>query len=262
MLYSSAYDFKSFYNRKIGRIVRRMIRERILEFWPDAKGLQVMGYGYAVPYLRVFEEQAERIFAIMPAAQGAHGWPHEGKNLVAVSEETEIPLPTESVDRILMIHALEFSEMMQPNLKEMYRILKPNGRLLVIVPNRSGLWARAEWSPFGQGTPYSAAQLSYYLKENLFVHERTEEALFMPPYKSSSLMKSAGWFEYLGKTFLPFAAGVHMVEVSKQIYARPNDGGGSKVRVRGRGMFGGLRPATAPSMREKSPNKSSKTLKP
>ncbi len=244
-MYSSAYDFKAFYNRKIGRIVRRIMQERIGEFWPDVHGLRVMGYGYPTPYLRAFMASAERVFAVMPAGQGAHSWPHDGKNLVSVSEETEIPLESESVDRILMVHALEFSELMQPNLKEIYRILKPNGRLLVIVPNRTGLWSRAEWSPMGQGTPYSASQINFYLKDNLFVHERTEEALFMPPYKLSMLMKSAGWFEYLGKTFMPFAAGVHMVEVSKQVYARPIDGGGSKVRVRGRGLFGGLRPTPA-----------------
>lgn len=245
-MYASVYDLKAFYNSKIGRIVRRVICERIKQFWPDKQGLRVMGYGYASPYLRILEQDAERLFGIMPAGQGAHQWPQRSGdlNLIALSEETEIPIETNSVDRILMIHSLEFSEFSRENLREMYRVLKSNGRMLVIVPNRNGLWARWDWSPFGQGTPYSISQLTSYLKEKMFVHERTQEALFMPPFKSSWMMKSAGMFEYIGQNYCSIGSGLHMVEVSKQLYARSDSSGGSKVRVRGRGVFGVRRPAT------------------
>jgi len=243
---ASAYDIKAFYTSRIARIVRRIMQERIREIWPDLHGFRVMGYGYPVPYMRMFMEEAERIFTVMPAAQGAHPWPHDMKNLVAVAEETEIPIETASVDRILMMHALEYSAQMHLNLAEMYRILKPNGRILLVVPNRAGMWAHAEWSPLGQGTPYSVTQLSHYLRENKFIQERVEEALFMPPYKTSMILKSASTFESLGKTFLPFVAGLHMVEASKQIYARTGPSGGSKVAVRSRGLFGGARPTPVP----------------
>lgn len=229
----------------MGRIVRRVLQQRIAEFWPDVRGLSVMGYGYPSPYLRMFlNGDAERVFGIMPAGQGAHAWPQNERNLIALSEETELPIETNSIDRVLMIHSLEFAELMKPNLQEIWRVLKSNGRLLVVVPNRNGLWARGDWSPFGQGTPYSATQIIHYLKDNLFIHERTEEGLFMPPYKATMLMKSAGMFEYLGRNILPFGAGVHMVEASKQIYARPTDQGGSNVSVRGRRLFG--KPVVAP----------------
>ncbi len=230
---TSVYDLKAFYDSKVGRIVRRILRERITEFWPDFNGMRVMGYGYASPYLRRFTDTAERTFAIMPQAQGAHHWPrHPGeKNLVALASEDALPIETESIDRILMVHALEYEGNIHPNLDEIWRVLKSTGRVLFIVPNRRGFWAHSEWSPFGQGTPFSVSQLCYYLKEHNFIHERTEEALFMPPVKSSMLLKSAGMIESLGKTLLPFAAGVHMVEVSKQLYATNNRGGGSKVGV-------------------------------
>ena len=68
----------------------------------------------------------------------------------------------------------------------------------------------------------------------------------MPPYQLSMIMKSAGMFENLGKTFMPFVAGLHMVEASKQNYARTGPSGGSKVGVRSRGLFGGARPTPLP----------------
>lgn len=230
---TTVYDLKAFYDSKVGRIVRRIISERMSEFWPSAEGMRIMGYGYATPYLRKYMDDCERAFSVMPRLQGAHHWPRQTgeKNLVALSDEDALPLETESIDRILMVHALEYEKNIHPNLNEIWRVLKSNGRVLFIVPNRSGFWAHSEWSPFGQGTPFSVSQICHYLKEHKFIHERTEEALFMPPVKSSMLMKSAGMIEDMGKVFLPFAAGVHMVEVSKQLYASNNRGGGSKVGV-------------------------------
>ena len=236
-MYESVYDFKAFYNGKVGRVVRRILQERIRDMWPDLNGLTLMGTGYATPYLRIFKEEAERVFSLMPAGQGAHDWPYEGPNCVALSEMAELPIETESVDRILMVHDLEFSELSKDELKEIWRVLKPSGRLLVVVPNRSGLWARVDWAPFGHGTPYSLTQLSYFLRDALFVHERTEEALFVPPVQYSPFLKSAGFFERMGRTIVPIVCGVHIVEASKQVYASANRGSGSKVTVRGRGVF-------------------------
>ena len=236
-MFSSVYDFKSFYNGRIGRVVRRVLQERIREIWPNTNGLTLMGTGYATPYLRAFKDEAKQVFAIMPAGQGAHDWPHDGLNCVALSERAELPIETNSVDRILMVHDIEFSEFLKPYLQEIWRVLKSNGRLIVVVPNRAGFWARADWSPLGQGTPYSVTQLSYYLRESLFVHERTEQALFLPPLKYTFSLKLAGWIERVGRKILPFGAGVHIVEASKQLYATADRGSGSPVRVRGRGIF-------------------------
>lgn len=235
-MYHSVYDLKAFYNSKIGRVVRRVLQERIRSFWPDIHGLRVVGCGYATPYLRIFKEEAERTIAMMPATQGAHDWPQDGKNLVCLTEAAELPLETSSVDRMLLVHDLEFSEFLRPSLEEIWRVLKPNGRLLVIVPNRGGFWAHADWSPFGRGTPYSAAQICHYLHDNLFVHERTEEALFMPPVRFSLILKFSGLFERVGKTAFPFLAGVHMVEASKQLYAKANRGTRARVTARARGF--------------------------
>ncbi len=239
-MYRSAYDLRAFYTTKVGRVVRRTLNERIKEFWPDVKGMRIAGFGYATPYLRPFMNDADRVFAMMSAAHGAHAWPYnsspEEKNLVCAAEEAELPFETNSIDRILLVHDLEFSQFLKANLQEIWRVLKSNGRLLVVVSNRSGFWARADWSPFGQGTPYSAAQIHSYLRDNQFTHERTDEALFMPPVKFSWFLKSAGFFEKTGRRFLPIAAGVHMVEASKQLYARPDQVAGARVIVRGRGL--------------------------
>lgn len=215
----SAYQLRAFYKTLGGRIVRRLIRDKISALWPDMHGLHVMGAGYAAPFLKNFIGSSQNTVCVMFAGQGVHHWPDDADNLTCLADETDLPFETNSVDRILLIHSLEFTGFLTPAMEELWRILKSNGRILVIVPNRMGMWARAEWTPFGRGTPYSSGQVEEFLKENLFVPERTERALFIPPFKSQTLLRSAGWWETLGNKFCPAMGGLIFVEASKQIYA-------------------------------------------
>jgi len=241
----STYDLKSFYNTRMGRAVRRTINARIAEIWGECKGLRVMGCGYATPYLRGLMPESERCFALMPSNYGAHHWPatSDSKNLVGLSNRYDLPIETNSIDRLLIVHDLEHCEYINENLAEIWRVLKSNGRVIVIVPNRSGLWARSDKNPFGQGRPFSTSQICKLLKEAKFIHERTEEALFMPPLSYTPILRLADTFERIGKTAFPIVSGVHIVEASKQLYARVDKGSGSPVRV------GGLIPKPAISSR-------------
>ncbi|MBP0587884.1 class I SAM-dependent methyltransferase, partial [Mycobacterium tuberculosis] len=81
--------------------------------------------------------------------QGAASWPPAEASSTALVFEEDLPLPDSAVDRILMVHALEHAEDPRETLKEMWRALAPNGRLVIVVPNRRGLWARFEHTPLG-----------------------------------------------------------------------------------------------------------------
>lgn len=218
-MYRSVYELKSFYASQQGRLIRRLVGRHIRSMWPDITGMRIMGYGYAAPWLRTLEENSERCFAVMPAGRGVHHWPEGADNRACITAEDALPLETESLDRILMVHGLENADSPQAMLHEMWRVLKSNGRMLMIVPSRMGLWARADWTPFGHGTPYTAGQINHYLQECLFTHERTEKALYMPPFRSLFFMRTAFAIENVGRYVFPGLAGLHMIEAGKQVYA-------------------------------------------
>lgn len=215
----NAYSLKSFYNSRKGRIVRALIRSKIQHIWPEVKSKRFMGYGYAMPYMRPYLDEASRAFNMMPAQLGVHNWPPESDNRVCLHAESFLPLETNSIDYVLMVHALEFLDDPEETFAEIWRVMKSTGRLIIVVPNRVGLWARADWSPFGQGRPYSSAQIESFLSENLFVHERTSHALFSPPFKSEILLRGANFFEKIGLYLYPALGGVNVIEASKQLYA-------------------------------------------
>lgn len=245
-MYRSIYDLKDFYANPSGQLVQRVLRQQIRSWWDNVKGFRVVGIGYAQPYLDLFLDEAERVISISPAGQGSYPWPDTGYNLSALAEESELPLETNSVDRVLLIHSLEYAELLRSNLQEIWRILKSNGRLIVVAPNRRGLWSRAEWSPFGQGTPYSRDQLRYFLRDNLFVYERSTCALYTPPIRWHVVRNSFESLEKYLPWFLPGIGGVHIVEASKQIYGGLTQPVADRVIVRGRH---GLQPNPVPDMR-------------
>ena len=161
------------------------------------------------------------MIALMPAAQGVLHWPAEGPNRVVLGDEGELPLPDFSIDRVLLVHGLEFSEQIRPMLKEVWRVLAGGGRVLVVVPNRRGIWARIDGTPFGQGHPYTQSQLSRLLRDESFTPERTGAALYVPPTRSNTVLRSAVAWETIGERWFTTFAGVTMVEAAKEIYAKP-----------------------------------------
>jgi SAM-dependent methyltransferase len=218
-MYGDVIDLREFYAASLGRAARRVLRARIRETWPDLHGMRLLGLGYAVPYLLPFREECERVLAVMPAGQGVVHWPSDGPGLVALADDSELPLPDVSIDRVLLVHAIERTEQLRPMLRELWRVMADGGRLLAVVPNRCGIWARLDRTPFGQGHPYTASQLSRLLRDNMFDPIRTRQALFVPPSRSRMVIASAPAWEKLGEQWLPTFSGVVMIEAGKQIYA-------------------------------------------
>lgn len=218
-MYTNAVDLKEFYDSLQGRVVQRILRQHIRHFWPDMRGQRIVGLGYATPYLRPFMGEAERVVAMMPAQQGAMFWPSEGKGLISMCDEAEFPIESNSVDRLLVIHTLNSTESMHAVLHEAWRVLTGQGRLILIVPNRSGIWARMDNTPFGHGTPYSLGQIRQFLKDYMFVPERAERALFFPPASSRLMLVASTALEKIGQKLFNAFGGVNIVEASKQLYA-------------------------------------------
>ena len=213
-----AFDLKDFYATPLGQIVRRLIGARLRARWTNLRGMSLFGLGFATPYLGAFKSEVTRLGALMPVEGGAVAWPENGKSASALVDEMELPLPDASADRILLVHLLEWSGATEQLLREVWRVLSPNGRVLVIVPNRRGLWARVDTTPFGHGRPYSRSQISKLLKEAMFSPEEWQYALYMPPFSWQILLRWPVVWERIGLLLWPAFSGLIMVEASKQIY--------------------------------------------
>lgn len=216
----SFHEIEDFYNHSRGRMVRRLMRVLLKDWWPDLSGLHVMGIGYTHPYMGFFKKD-EPLSETMLMNKRYHPkpWPTQTENILAVCDDLHLPVETQRMDRIFVMHGLETSDHPQELLEELWRVLDGNGRMIIIVPNRSGVWSRAENTPFGQGHPYSLTQLRQALTDTGFTIERYIRALYVPSGRSRILISLAPFIERLGRKLYPAFGGLLMVEVSKQLFS-------------------------------------------
>ena len=244
-------DLRNFYYRSpLGRAVQKVVRDQLVALWPEAKGLTVAGFGFAVPLLRPYLADARRVIALMPAPQGVMPWPAGLPNVCVLSEETLWPVPTGLVDRLVVMHGLETSDHPDALLQECWRALGPGGRAVFIVPNRAGIWSRSDRTPFGFGRPYSLGQLEAQLRLHRFQIDRTLSTLYQPPSVRPVWRRWAGVLESAGRHLPVFkAGGVLFVEVSKLVAAPTGRGLPVRARRPLRVLEGLGAPAPAPATR-------------
>jgi SAM-dependent methyltransferase len=231
-------DVRDFYATPLGRAAAARVNRQLATLTAAKAGQTVMGLGFALPYLHDTPDITTLSF--MLARQGVTHWPTDGKNRSALVDELDLPLLESVVDVALVVHGLEHADNPQEMLQEVWRVMAPQGRLILVVPNRRGLWAASESTPFGQGQPFSLGQISTLLKEAKFTTTQWRSALYMPPLRNETMIKAATAFDVAGARLATRFSGVTIVEAMKQVYAFSSG-------KRARRLVPRLRPVLLPS---------------
>ncbi len=232
-------DLRNFYASPLGRRTAGVLNETLVKLMTVAPDHRVLGLGYATPYLETINPQAHTL-AFMLARQGVIHWPTTELVKSALVDECDLPLLESTIDRVLAIHGLELADNPKEMLQEVWRVMAPQGRLFLVVPNRRGLWSTTDASPFGYGQPFSRYQLQRLLKDAQFQILQWHHALFMPPLRRPALLKAAPVMEKAGRLLAPRFSGVIIIEAMKQVYAFSSG-------KRARRFVPQLRPALLPS---------------
>jgi SAM-dependent methyltransferase len=210
-------DLRDFYASPTGRVAARMLNRQLATLTAPKTGQTVMGLGYALPYL---PRQPEVLsLAFMLARQGVIHWPAGEDNRSTLVDDFDLPLLESTVDLALVVHGLEHAETPLETLQEVWRVMAPQGRLILVVPNRRGLWAASESTPFGYGQPFSPSQIAGLLKDSKYTVTQWRSALYLPPLRNETMLKAALSFDVAGTRFASRFAGVTIVEAMKQVYA-------------------------------------------
>lgn len=219
---------QEFYNSPLGKVAATTLAGRIGDLWGQALAReQVLGLGFVTPLLEKMGEKAELRLAAMPAAQGGLSWSATPKGVSTVLvDEQALPFRDGVFSRIILMHGLEEAAAPGLLLREIWRILAPEGRVIVIAANRLGLWSRAEATPFGHGRPWTRGQLTRLLSNAQFETTAWTHGLHFPPIGWRPVLAVHDGWEKAGETLSRVMGGVVLVEATKRLYADP---GGEKI---------------------------------
>ena len=244
----SVIQLEKFYAARLGHAAQAMTCRRLEAVWPDLSGRDILAYGYSGPYIRPYLKAAKRVILAMPGPQGAIAQESPRGQMSCLVQDDYLPFADAQFDNVLVAHGVEEAEALNILLSELWRVTKPEGRIVIIAANRSGLWARSEKTPFGAGRPFTRTQLRGLLRTAGFEPVLWSGALYAPPLKALTGPATLKTFERFGETVCPSFSGVVLVEALKRLYAESS---GKSSRLVMRPSFGTAPIGTRASQRNK-----------
>lgn len=145
------------------------------------------------------------------------------ENADVVSALDALPVQSESIDLVVMIHALELSPDPHQLLREVDRVLVPEGEVLIIHYNPLswyGLWrgllswrGQPPWTlPF-----YTAHRLRDWLSLLGYDVLSTQGWEYTPPFKSPGLRQRLDWYDTFSSRYIPFFNGMSLIRAKKRV---------------------------------------------
>ncbi|AIL64616.1 SAM-dependent methyltransferase [Rickettsiales bacterium Ac37b] len=214
---------KDFYSGDTGQKNYNCISNAISTFWHNIKNEKILGIGYTAIYLKNFLNND--IISASPFYPDTYSNTLKeyiidpNANFIDCAiEEDVLPLANNSINRIILVHYLEYSTNIHLLMKEVWRILSPGGKLLIIVPNKFSILSYVEKDFFKTCKSFSIGQLYNLLYDHMFVPTHTSSALFGVPNFYSTLLPFHSIIENTGqKSLLPFG-GLLLMESTKLMY--------------------------------------------
>ena len=136
----------------------------------------------------------------------------------------DLPLASHSVDLLVLPHVLEFSLHPHQILREVERILMPDGQLLIAGLNPWSLWGIQRTLSGGggefpwQGEFISLLRLKDWLTLLGFEVTAGRMACYVPPVTQAGWLRRWGFMESAGNRWWPFAGGVYFLQAVKRVH--------------------------------------------
>lgn len=148
-----------------------------------------------------------------------HGQAEKG----VIADPLHLPVATDSIDLVLLPHALDFSSDPHQLLRESERVLIPEGHVIISGFNPWSLWGARRALPVGRrrvpwcGQFLPQSRLSDWLSLLGFEIQKTEVLMFRPPIPHAAVLRKLEFMERTGQLLWPFFAGVYVIQAVKRV---------------------------------------------
>lgn len=177
--------------------------------------LQLGVWGEPRTFLRFARTQRSTCLASPPTVA-------DGELPSAYGRMHRLPIASDSIDVLILPHTLDFSDRPHEVLREVHRVLRSDGHLIVLGFKPGGLWGLRRLIP-GAGLPPNTAhlmndrRLSDWLKLlDLTIHGLTRY-FFKWPITGTEVSPPGAW-EQRGRRWWPELAACYMLTAQKRQY--------------------------------------------
>jgi SAM-dependent methyltransferase len=219
----SIISFGSWLETPVGSYVRDWEHARLDELTTDIFGFNATQIG--VPQIQALRANRMPHTWTTIASMPSSDHDNEAHPLVVVQQFDELPFASASIDLIVLPHVLEFAQQPHQILREVERVLIPEGQLIICGFNPISLWgarhalsrlSESDFLPQG-GELISLPRLKDWLK---FLNMEVDDGCFgcfAPPCESEKWLHRFAFMEQLGDKWWPFFGGVYVAHAIKRV---------------------------------------------
>lgn len=147
---------------------------------------------------------------------------NNGKNInFVVADISSLPFPSNCFHLVTCLNVLEFVPSQEQAIKELKRVLAPNGILILGVCNKNSIWGLQklvgkrfrENDPFFNGAFFTKCDIIDLAEQEGFKLEQIVEEIYFPPIKNTIL---ATLFEAIGKRLFKSFPGIFIASMKKK----------------------------------------------
>lgn len=144
------------------------------------------------------------------------------KQLSVCATAEVLPFATKSVDVVLLPHTLDFSSAPHQVLREVYRILAPEGHAVILGFNPFSLWGVRRLLSRKRGVPWCGrfiglSRLKDWLALLDFELNRGGMLYYRPPVQHEGMRDRLYFLEKMGNRWWPLGAAVYLVIAKKRV---------------------------------------------
>jgi SAM-dependent methyltransferase len=145
-----------------------------------------------------------------------------GTGAQVVADAHELPFQSESLDLVVLPHLLEFSDEPHQILREVERVLRPEGQVIVLCFNPVSLWGVKKLFSRNRSMPWSGEFVSVlrmkdWLKLLNFEMRGGRFGRYRPPFISEKWLERLGFLEPAGDRWWPVAGAVYLMQAKKRV---------------------------------------------
>ncbi|RJX30750.1 MAG: class I SAM-dependent methyltransferase [Oxalobacter sp.] len=162
------------------------------------------------------------------------------KSLTLVHDYCDLPFATQSMDLVVLPHVLEFAAEPHQILREVNRVLIPEGQVIICGFNPASLWGMRQMLGRVTGAHFMPVngefiglhRMKDWLKLLGMETNRGHFGCYLPPCTSKNTFSRYAFLEKMGDRWWPFLGGAYIVQAIK--------------RVRGMTLIGPIRARSKP----------------
>jgi SAM-dependent methyltransferase len=206
---------RSWYTTPLGRLLEQAERRELDDLLPGLFGYHALqiGAACAAPLLGASPIRHRLVIDQDPAAPSCG----------LAASAAALPIASDSVDAVVLHHVLEFAADPHRALREVERILIPEGKVVIVSFNPFSTWGLRGWLRRRRGDApwcgrfFSAPRVRDWLALLGFDLLESRHRLFRPPLQSPRLMRRLAFLEHWGYRWWQPLGGIHILVARKRV---------------------------------------------